>query len=762
MVYMVYSRLKRLGSGFLPVFILFVFLIASLYMMSAATENSEQFGRIYLPLLVINVLATIILLVLIAANLYRLIQQYRNHATGSRLTLRLVVMFVIIALAPVSVVYYFSLRFIERGIDTWFDVRIEKAFDDALALSRKSLDERKLGYLKKARDIVAALSVAEDKQIALKLTDLRETHGAYELVLIGRGDHIIASSSANSTTLLPNMPPESILLQVQSGTDYIGLEEISDQGLFIRVVIGNPSPETIGERWVLNALFPVSDQIQSLAGNVQSGYSQYQQLVYLRKPLKFSFKVTLSLVVLLSFLFAVWAAFFAARRLVAPIRVLVIGTRAVASGHYNKRLPSYSNDELGFLVESFNEMTEKISHARDEAERSQQQVRRERAYLRAVLGRLSSGVMTLDRHRVIRTANSALSHILGVELKDIVGVPVRELAATGETGEQLANAVLEGLESGEDWRKEINVYKGGGRQVLMCRGATLPGGEGRAAGHVIVVEDVTALVQAQRDAAWGEVARRLAHEIKNPLTPIRLSAERLRHKYLSRMSPKDASVLDRSTHTIVQQVEVMRDMVQAFSDYARTPDLDLRVVDVNKIINEVLDLYRGHKDTCQFKADLAPDLPALKLDVGRMRQLLHNLIKNAQEAAQGKPCEIHISTRIASAHGQDVLELRIRDNGPGISEKMMGHFFEPYVTTKPKGSGLGLAVVKKIVEEHGGSIRADNPADGGAEIIIHLPLRTARSDGNLREAHEDTLEVSDEYLEGGDRILQQDDKEQPL
>jgi nitrogen fixation/metabolism regulation signal transduction histidine kinase len=273
------------------------------------------------------------------------------------------------------------------------------------------------------------------------------------------------------------------------------------------------------------------------------------------------------------------------------------------------------------------------------------------------------------------------------------------------------------------------------------------------------VEEVTALVQAQRDAAWGEVARRLAHEIKNPLTPIRLSAERLRHKYLSKMSPEDAGVLDRSTHTIVQQVEVMRDMVQAFSDYARTPDLDLRPMDINKLINEVLDLYRGNADECQFKIELASGLPNLKIDVGRMRQLLHNLIKNSLEAAaKGKDCVISISTRVVSEQNQDVLELRIKDNGPGISEKIMGHFFEPYVTTKPKGSGLGLAVVKKIIEEHGGSIWAENPEQGGAEIIIHLPLNISHPVKEWREDDEDILEVSDEYLETTGRIMQQDDK----
>ncbi len=760
---MVDTRLKRLSNSFLPIVALFIALIVSLYLMSAATENSEQFGRSYFSLLFINILATVLLLILISINLYRLIRQYRSHVTGSRLTMRLVVMFVVIALAPVTVVYYFSLRFIERGIDSWFDIRIEKAFDDALALSRESLDERKLEYLKRTRAIVDTLAAQTDEQITLVLSGLREQYGAFELALISRGDHIVASSSGNSATLLPNLPLEGVLRQAQQGTDYIGVEEVHDIGLFIRVVVRMPSLRAIAEKQVLNALFPISDQMQILASNVQSGYSQYQQLIYLRKPLKFSFTLTLSLVLLVSFLFAVWAAFFAARRLVAPIRALAIGTRSVAGGHYNKRLPSYSNDELGFLVESFNDMTEKISLARDDAERSQQQVFRERAYLRAVLGRLSSGVMTLDRHQVIRTANSALSHILGVELKEIVGLSIHELEGKSFTAKKFVEAVQANLKEKEDWREEINIFKGGGRKVLMCRGATLPSVEGRQAGDVIVVEDVTALVQAQRDSAWGEVARRLAHEIKNPLTPIRLSAERLRHKYLSKMNPEDAGVLDRSTHTIVQQVEAMRDMVQAFSDYARTPDLDLRSVDINKLINEVLDLYRGDAERCVFRTELAPGLPTLKIDVGRMRQLLHNLIKNSLEAATPeKGCVVSINTRMAPGQGQDFLELRIKDNGPGISEAIMGHFFEPYVTTKPKGSGLGLAVVKKIVEEHGGSIWAENPDQDGAEIIINLPFQVPHPVRGGREDGEDILEVSDEYLEAADGVLQHEDRGQPL
>jgi len=759
-VYMVNTRLKRLSNSFVPIVVLFVLLVVSLYLMSAATENTEDFGRSYLPLLLFNILASVLLLVLISINLYRLVGQYRNHVTGSRLTMRLVVMFVVIALAPVTVVYYFSLRFIERGIDSWFDVRIEKAFDDALALSRGSLDERKLEYLKRTREIVDTLASQTDEQITLVLTGLREQYGAFELALISRGDHIVASSSENSATLLPNLPLGDVLRQAQQGTDYVGVDDVHDTGLFIRVVVRMPSLRAIAEKQVLNALFPISEQMQILASNVQSGYSQYQQLIYLRKPLKFSFSLTLSLVVLLSFLFAVWAAFFAARRLVAPIRVLAIGTRAVASGHYSKRLPSYSSDELGFLVESFNDMTEKISQARDDAERSQKQVFRERAYLRAVLGRLSSGVLTLDRNQVIRTANLALGHILGIELKEIVGMPIHELEGRNTTAKKIVEAIQIGLEGKENWREEINISKGAGRQMLICRGAALPSIEGRQIGNVIVVEDVTALVQAQRDAAWGEVARRLAHEIKNPLTPIRLSAERLRHKYLSKMSKEDASVLDRSTHTIVQQVEVMRDMVQAFSDYARAPELDLRAVDINKLINEVLDLYRGDKEKCLFRTALAPDLPKLKIDVGRMRQLLHNLIKNSLEAAvKDIDCVVSISTQILP--GQSVIELCIKDNGPGISEAILEHFFEPYVTTKPKGSGLGLAVVKKIIEEHGGSIWVENPGQGGAEIIIHLPLHALPSVKKEREDSDDILEVSDEYIEAATDISPRNNTGQP-
>lgn len=718
-------RLKRFFTGIGAIIGLFALLLVSLAMMSAATQNSEEFGRLYFSLLVINVLGLIALVVLIGANLARLVRQYRNKATGSRLTVRLVVVFVLVALVPVSVVYYFSIGFIQRGIDSWFDVEIEQAFDDALALSRLSLDERKREYLRRTRQLANELATVPAERASILVNDLRIQNDAYELTLLSPGGRIIASSSASPLGLVPHLPPDDIVRQVRQGTTYIGLDPIGESGLFIRILQELPGMQPILEPRLLQALYPVSGQMSVLADSVHEAASRYKQLAYLRDPLKFSFTLTLSLVLLLSLLSAVWAGFFSARRLVAPIRVLAIGTRAVASGDYDRQLPQHSSDELGFLVRSFNDMTRRLAQARDEARQSQQQAEGERAYLRAVLGRLSSGVLTLDRRHIVRTANAAAGHILGIDPKSYISKPLVSLATGHEHLRDFVDAIRPHLGNGQqEWRKEVVLFGPGGRQALICGGAPLPGGGGgRWSGNVIVFDDVTALIQAQRDAAWGEVARRLAHEIKNPLTPIRLSAERLRRKYLNEMGPEDAEVLDRATHTIVQQVEVMKEMVKAFSDYARTPQLDLRSLDFNILVSEVLDLYSGASGV-QFETRLDPHLPRIRADSGRMRQLLHNVIKNSIEAADGQ-CRIMLQTDHIEESGAEMVELRVQDNGPGLPADMVGRFFEPYVTTKPKGTGLGLAIVKKIVEEHAGAVWAENVPAGGARVVIRFPLEAA-------------------------------------
>lgn len=716
-------------SGSIPVALLGALLLAALYLMSEATHNSTLFGELYSLLLVINVLALVLLLALIGKNLYQLVRQYRRGAPGARLTARLVVMFTLLSVAPVSVVYYFALDFLHRGIDSWFDVRVEQALDDALVLSRTSLDMRMRELLRQTRRMAGGLVHVPEGMAAITLNDLRAASSATELALFTAGGHIIAASSAESMSIVPARPDESTLLQVRQGHDYVGLDPVGQGSLHVRAVVTIPTDSPVGEPHVLQALYPVTARMNALAGSVQDAFAQYTELAYLRQPLKYSFTLTLSLILLLSLLGAVWAAFYSARRLVSPVTDLAEGTRAVAAGDYTKRLPLPGNDELGFLVRSFNEMTRRLAVTRHEAAHIQQQAEHQRAYLEAVLAHLSSGVLTFDMDHRLITHNAAAAQILGTGLDRLTGSTPADLRQAAPHTHHFVHVISTHLEAAtEDWGEEVILFGRGGRQVLMCRGTTLPSVGAMQAGHVIVFDDVTALIQAQRDAAWSEVARRLAHEIKNPLTPIQLSAERLRHKYLSKMPPRDAEVLDRATHTIIQQVEALKKLVGAFSHYARVPNIQLEPVDLNRVISEVLDLYRDAGTGAKLLVHFDPQTPRIEADVGRLRQVVHNLLKNALEATAGaEQARITVSTRCMEEAACRFVEMRVRDTGPGIPEEMLGHLFEPYVTSKPKGTGLGLAIVKKIVEEHGGMVWAENNGERGASIVIRLPvLRTGR------------------------------------
>lgn len=720
---MAFTLIKRWSAGVVPIAVLFGLLLVSLYLMGRATQNSDEFGRLYVFLLLVNLFLLMLLVGLIIANMLRLWRQYRAQATGSRLTLRLVVMFVVLAMVPVSMVYFFSIDFLRRGIDSWFDVRFEQALDDALELSRTVLDERMRDLLRRSEKLADELAHVDEAQLDASLNQLSADSDAGEISLFTLGGRLLAFSGVSPTKVLPTYPDKAILLQLRQGVTYMGLDQIPHLGLNMRVAVPMP-----GGR-MLQALYPVPERLAALTGNVQSTYARYDRLQYLRDWLKFSFTLTLSLVLLLSLLTAVWAAFYAARRLVAPIRTLAIGTRAVARGDYSRRLPVPSHDEFGVLVQSFNDMTGKIAQAQEQARLSQQQAENQRTYLEAVLGRLSSGVLVLDADQNLRTANAAASDILVIHTEELIGKPLQAMAETHPHLQSFVESLSRHMTGNEsEWREEVTFFGAAGRRVLICGGATLGGLSAAAAGSVIVLEDVTTLIQAQRDAAWGEMARRLAHEIKNPLTPIRLSAERLRHKYLKNMAAADADVLDRSTHTIMQQVDAMQEMVKAFSDYARAPKLERRALDLNHLIDEVLDLYRSHAPV-QWQVELDPRLMNIEADAGRFRQLLHNLIKNALDALADRPGgRIRLVTRLVEQAAFPYIELRVEDNGPGFPEVLMDQLFEPYVTTKPKGTGLGLAIVKKIVEEHGGVIGAENGAEGAC-VIIHLPLEAGTAGG---------------------------------
>ena len=734
------TLIKRFFSGNSPIAVVVVLLLASLYLMSIATHNSLLFGRLYSVLLGINLLATILLIILIGKSVWHLIQQYRQGKTGSRLTTRLVIMFVILSTTPVSVVYYFSLDFLQRGIDSWFDVRVENALTDALELSKTSLGVRMRELLRQTKLMAPRLNAISNELTTLTLNELRNESGANELTLFSNNGRIIASSISETTRLLPQQLEDSTLLKLRLGQDDFGLVPIPEIGLHIRISINMENPDPALDGRILQLLYPVTPRINELAENVQQAFSAVRSLTILRLPLKYSFILTLSLILLLSILTSIWAAFFAARRMVAPISDLVEGTRAVAAGNYEKRLPLPGKDELGFLVRSFNEMTQKIAMAQESARISQQQAETQHGYLESILGNLSSGVITLNSHNFLQTTNHAANHILSASLTPYIGHFLDDAIEENPQLQQLVDAIYPHIEAKEkQWQEEVTLFIGGTRKILICRGTLISLSthtENLENGSIIVFDDVTELVKAQRNAAWGEVARRLAHEIKNPLTPIQLSAERIRHKYLEKMNIEDADILDRSTHTIVQQVETLKEMVKAFSDYARMPILTLDTIDLNKIITEVLDLYVSSNNDTLYSITLDSSNPEIEADIGRFRQLLHNLIKNALEANQENHSEsqretkdekIYISTRCAEEHACRYVELKITDTGPGIAEDMFDQLFEPYVTTKPKGSGLGLAIVKKIVEEHGGMIFAENAKEGGASIIIRLPVKKTSS-----------------------------------
>jgi len=701
--------------------------VVALYLLSQTAQNPAEFDRLGNIILLVNIACVAVLLSLLVGNLSQLFRDYRQRVPGSRLKTRMVGMFVGLAVVPLLVVFYFSMQFINRGIDSSFNVEVEAGLEDALAISRASLEMQKRESLSETIEIAEILAGMSGSQLVRKLGSLQRESGASEITLFGRNSQIIATSSDQSAGTLPQPPKNEVLLQVRQNLPYFSLDPLDDGRYEIRTAVPLTDPRRPRVIGLIRARFPVGGRIGGMVDSVESSYLHYKEVLYLREPLKRTFSLTLTVVLMISLLASIYGAFVLTRRLVAPIQDLVAGTRAVAKGDFDTRLPTPSRDEIGFLINSFNDMTQRLSTARRQASLSQAQVEAERANLEVILARLSTGVVALESDLRIRTANQAASAILNVDLENHVGELLPDVAVGAPLLEQLIDVAKMHLEKGEtEWREQIVLRGEVGRRVLTCACTTLPGDEDHDAGFVIVFDDITALLQAQRDAAWGEVARRLAHEIKNPLTPIQLSAERMRRKYLDTMSPEDGQILDRATHTIVQQVEAMKEMVNAFSDYARVPDMDMNRFSISGLIHEVVDLYRAQESGVEIRVTLDPSLPDIEADMGRMRQILHNLVRNSTEALETSDRgRIDVRARAAEFQGVEMVEIVVEDNGPGFQTGTVSQVFDPYVTTKPKGTGLGLAIVKKLVEEHSGTIDAENSAEGGAVIRVRLPINDA-------------------------------------
>jgi len=683
-----------------------IILLSSLWIITEALHNSERFEHLYSILLLINIMALLALLTLIGLNLHNLVNQVHQKRAGARLTLRLVSSLIILSTIPVIIVYYFSLVFLHNNLDNLSDIHINKALNHALDLSRADLDARMRESFKKTLEITEKIALENDMMISSQLNELRKNSGASELILLAPNGRIIASNSVYIEQLLPHRSSESVLLQLKQSDSFISIKSIENKELHVSVIINFFHNH---QQRLLHALFPIPTRISELTQSVEEAINGFREKEYLASPIKMSLTVVLSLVVLLSILSAVWMAFFVARHFVNPLSQLLEGTQAVANGNYEKQLPSNPLYDLDVVVQSFNDMTTKISQARDE-------VNDQRAYLETVLERLSSGVISLDNKQQLQTANLAAAKILGLNLlNDLSNKSITNLKSEYPSLRELCNIIEPHLlHNDHDWSEEINIFGGNGRQVLKCSGTML---QLKSEGYVIVFDDITTMVQAQKTAAWSEVARRLAHEIKNPLTPIQLSAERLRQKYLHKLPAKDAGTLDRMTNTIIQQVDTMKDMVNAFSDYARTPRMNKTALNLNQLIKEVLELY--HHSNIKIKTVFDDNLPKFNADRGRLRQVLHNLIKNGLEA---KPInnQITISTNYQTNNGYNCIEIRIQDQGPGIAKELIDKIFEPYITTKQKGTGLGLAIVKKIIEEHNGTVWIENTS--GACVVIRLPI----------------------------------------
>lgn len=688
----------------------------ALFLLATASANTALFAEQYPLLLVLNGAVVLMLVALVVYQLLTLKRKLKSGVFGAKLTLRLVMLFALMAVLPGALIYGVSVQFLARSIDSWFEVRVDKALEGGINLGRGVLDGLLNDLTAKADAMALELSAHPAVEQPAALNALRVQAGAQEATLFGERGRPLTLSGGERPGLLPELPGTAAQRELRLHGAYGAIEAIPDKGLYLRVLV--PVPSGAAAPRVLQLLQLVPAQLARDAEAVQTGYGQYQELLLSRRGLKRLYGVTLTLTLLLSLLSAAALAFVLSDRLSAPLGVLVEGTRAVASGDFSQRAAVDSRDELGALSQSFNAMTLQLAEARAQAERHQAALAQAKAYLESVLANLSAGVLAFDEELNLRAANRSAGVILDVDVAPLIGVAVAHWPVPGAGLAELGREIADAFEhaGGTEWERQVERLLHGRTQLLLLRGTRLP--RGTAAGSVVVFDDITHLAEAQRAAAWAEVARRLAHEIRNPLTPIQLSAERLQMKLAGKLVEADAEVLTRSTQTIVNQVAALKNMVDAFSQYARTPEPSMRELDLNALTREVLTLYETSLGGA-VRLELAPGLPALVGDAAQLRQVIHNLLQNTQDALAGtREPRVLVATEAAGG----AVRLTVTDNGCGFPETVMRRAFEPYVTTKPKGTGLGLAIVKKIVDEHGGTATIANVLPRGACVTIRLPI----------------------------------------
>ena len=688
---------------------------ALLYLLSGSSGNSGIFSGGYYGTLGLTGVLALSLVGVIGYQFWRLRNKLKNKVFGSKLTLRLVFFFTLIAVLPGILIYAVSVQFLGKSIESWFDVRVEKALEGGLNLGRSGLDNSLKELTRKTQ--LAALLLAEKspEQYQRALKQMVDEKATQEAALFTVKGNLIAFSSGDNARL-PDMP-DSDLLQLATGKAEYAVIDNLPKGLTLRVLVAVNTNSQTGARHVLQFTQPVPKQIAADAETVQTVYQDYQELTLSRLGLKRLYAITLTLSLLVVLLTAVSVAFFISERLGSSLEALAEGTRSVAQGDFTGQHPIQSSDELGALTGLFNQMTRQLYEAKQASEQQRREVESAKVHLESVLTHLSSGVLALDDELRLRSVNTSAVNILGVPLQEMQRMSLVQIAEKYSLLNSFCQTITAafGETTNGEWQRQIERLSKNGTQILLMRGTRLP--QGGEAGYVIVFDDISHLLRAERQAAWGEVARRLAHEIKNPLTPIQLSAERLQHKLNDKLDESDAQLLQRATQTIVSQVAAMKNMVGDFADYARGPALRLAHLDMHKLVSEVLGLYEAN--ATPIVLDIKASRSEVTGDATRLRQVIHNLLQNAQDALHGvaQP-QIVLSSETRGAE----IRLRVADNGAGFSESVLSRAFEPYMTTKTKGTGLGLAIVKKIVEEHGGRISIENNVNGGACVNIDLPL----------------------------------------
>lgn len=720
-----------------------------MFLLAQATNNRAFYERNYARLFYINVVVAAVLILVIGWVAFRLLSRLRQGKFGSRLLIKLAAIFALVGVVPGMLVYVVSYQFVARSIESWFDVKVEGALDAGLNLGRATLDSLSDDLMSKTKTASGQLANVSDAGAGLVLERIRDQLGATDVVLWTGNGQLVAGAGASRFQLNPERPTQQQLRQVRADRAIAhieGLDEAPAPGAAapppasVRAIalVQRQGFEFNTEPRFLQVTQPLPPAVVANALAVQEANREYQERALAREGLRRMYIGTLTLTLFLAVFGAVLLAVLFGNQLARPLLVLADGVRQVAGGDLRPTAVLQGKDELGGLTRSFAVMTQQLADARGAVEKTMGELDAARSNLQTILDNLTSGVIVLHADGVIVSTNPGATRVLRAPLAAYEGQHLSDVPGLSEFAQsvqqQFDDFDVERLQHGLDhWQHAFELHAEGDAMSedainIVARGAELPG-----ATRLLVFDDISEIVSAQRAQAWGEVARRLAHEIKNPLTPIQLSAERLEMKLSGKVAPPEQAVLAKSVKTIVDQVDAMKRLVNEFRDYARLPAAELKPVDLNALVADVLHLYPSESSAVPLHPELDDRCPPIRADAQQIRQVIHNLLQNAQDAAEvnsartGHAGEVTIRTRLSES-GQRV-RLTVQDNGAGFAEHILKRAFEPYVTTKSKGTGLGLAVVKKIADEHGARVELSNRMVDGGVVGAQVSLSFALAGG---------------------------------